>query len=93
MEVKIMPIIKDLQELGIKSNEPTKEKPVAHFRAGNLQTAVWKNNSEEGKEYATITLQRSYKDKHGEWKNTNVLRKSDLLTASYLLTKTFSALE
>lgn len=65
-------------------------KPVKRFRAGAVSAAIWENQSEKGS-YATISLQRSYKDKE-EWKNTRSLRVNDLPKAMLVLNSAFEYL-
>ena len=56
--------------------------PVYHLKAGGLQMAVWENESvnPDGSPglYYTITFERRYKDKNGEWQTTHSLRTQDL---------------
>jgi len=57
---------------------------------GTLSCTIWKNtNKDNGEEYFTYQLQRSYKDSSNEWKYTNTLRRQDLPTASILLERAF----
>lgn len=65
-------------------------KPIKKFRAGAVSAAVWENQGEKGS-YATISLQRSYKDKE-EWKNTSSLRVNDLPKAMLVLNRAFAYL-
>ena len=69
------------------SNTPQKK-----FRAGAISATVWKNHAiKEGKEveYLTISLDRNYQDKNGEWNSTNSLRINDLPRASLVLQKAY----
>lgn len=65
-------------------------KPVKRFRAGAVSAAIWENQSEKGS-FATISLQRSYKDKE-EWKNTSSLKVNDLPKAMLVLNQAFEYL-
>lgn len=65
-------------------------KPVKRFRAGAVSAAVWENVSEKGS-FATINLQRSYKDKD-EWKHTESLKTNDLPKAVLVLNQAFEYL-
>lgn len=67
-----------------KHNEPVFKK-----RAGALDVAAWKNESETG-EYLTFSFQRGYKDKLGEWQSTQSLRQQDLLVLAHLLTDAYA---
>ena len=78
------------------SYDAGKNAPEIKFSAGPIQATVWKNagHSKTGDdvEYRTITLQRRYKDKDGEWKSTNSMRLNDLPKASLVLQKAYEYL-
>ena len=65
--------------------------PEATIRAGGVKAVIWKNLSEGGKEYFTITLSRTYKD-GDDWKETNSYGRDDLVKARLVLDKTIEAL-
>lgn len=45
-------------------------RPVASFKQGGVEVAVWRNQTEKGEMYNT-TIRNSYKDdSSGEWKET-----------------------
>jgi len=48
--------------------------PVKKFRIGNVTASVWKNA-----DFFNITIQRSYRDEAGEWKNSDSYGQGDLL--------------
>lgn len=67
-------------------------KPERKFKAGAVSATVWKNEkTNNGQSFAffTITLERSYKDKNGEWQKTNSLRINDLPKAAMVLNKAY----
>ncbi len=70
--------------------------PEKKFRAGAISVTVWKNkgqsSSGEDVEYSTISIDRNYKDKNGEWKSTNSLKLNDLPKASVALQKAYEYL-
>lgn len=68
--------------------EKKKNAPVQKFRLGGLQLDVWENESEKG-QFLTMSFQRSYKDKDGEWQHTQSLRVNDLPVLSLLCQKAF----
>jgi len=72
------------------------KQPEKKFRAGPIQAAVWDNvaQSEDGqaRSYKTITFERSYKDKDGNWKSTHTLRTGDLPRLTLLATKAYEYL-
>lgn len=68
-------------------------KPIKKLSAGGVQAAVWqntrkRNDGEEYKEYS-VSLDRSYKDKNGEWQSTSSLRESDIPKAALLLNQAY----
>jgi hypothetical protein len=72
-------------------NSAKLNKPEIKFRAGGIAATVWKNQSKEG-EYRTVSFERSYKDKEGQWKTTSSLRLNDLPKACVVLNKAFEHL-
>jgi hypothetical protein len=77
-----------MKEEKISGNTPEKK-----FSTGVISATVWKNAgvTKEGKEteYRTISLQRRYQDKAGEWQTTNSLRINDLPRATLVLNKAY----
>ena len=67
--------------------------PEIKFRAGAICATVWKNDgvSKDGEatEYRTVSFERGYKDKNGEWKSTSSLRVNDLPRAALVLQKAY----
>ena len=63
--------------------------PEKKFRAGAICATVWQNNgqSKDGQptKYRTISVQRGYKNKEGEWQNTTSFRVNDLPRLSVVL--------
>jgi len=62
------------------------------FRAGAISATVWKNiTAKDGQvfDYNTISLDRSYKDPSGAWKNTASMRLNDLPKAALVLQEAF----
>ena len=64
-------------------------KPIKRFSDRLLSVCVWKNKgiSRDGEEteFHTVSVSRSYKDRNGEFKNTNSLRPDDLPAVRELL--------
>jgi hypothetical protein len=54
----------------------------AHY--GRVQAAVWRRES-EGRTAFSVSLTRSYKDKHDQWQRTTNLDEDDLLPAAKAL--------
>lgn len=70
--------------------------PVKRFSTGGIVVAVWKNRgtSTQGEEttFQTVSLERRYKDKDGQWQSTGSLRANDVPKASLLLGKAYEYL-
>ena len=72
-------------------------KPKKKFNAGAVSATVWENqatNKSTGNpvSYNTISLQRGYKDKDGNWKSTNSFRVADIPKAILVLQKAYEEL-
>jgi hypothetical protein len=73
-----------------KGNYPKKK-----YRAGGMTATVWTNTYvKDGKtgEYDTISLERVYQDKEGNWQSTNSLRLNDLPKVNVLMQKVYEDL-
>ena len=44
-------------------------KPIHEVRFGNVRVAIWANKGEEGRTFHNFSLERSYRDKEGNWQN------------------------
>ncbi len=67
-------------------------KPLRKFKAGGLSATIWENISQkEGQSivFNTVSFERSFKDKEGNWKSTSSLRVNDLPKASLVLQKAY----
>ncbi len=73
-----------------------KKSPEQKFKAGSVSATIWQNqgHDSEGKPtaYKTISFERSYLDKEGNWQTTNSLRVSDIPKAILVLTKAYEHL-
>jgi len=89
MNTKIVPQAQ--KELKTAGNFPEKK-----FRAGSITATVWLNKghrvSGEETEFKTISLERSYTNKEGQWQSTNNLRVNDLPKANVVLQRAFEYL-
>lgn len=77
----------------IKQEKPSM--PEKKFRAGAISATVWKNHGVkdgEIQDYSTVTFERAYKDKDGNWQSTNSLRVNDLPKAAVVLQKAYENL-
>ncbi len=73
-----------------KPNMPEKK-----FRAGSITATVWKNTAikdDKPVEYRTISFERNYTDKEGNWQTTNSLRVNDLPKAMLVIGKAYEYL-
>ena len=62
------------QPLSIAKNAPLKK-----FRAGNTTATIWLNEGKNGlPPMMSIALERSFKDKNGEWQHTSSFNLNDL---------------
>lgn len=67
--------------------------PEKRFSTGAIQATVWRNNTKskdgEAVEFRTISFDRRYKDKEGNWQSSKSLRIGDLPKAVVVLNKAF----
>ena len=82
-----------------QNSQPRAQKghgPLKSFKSGALQVTIWENENltNEGQVIAikSVTFERRYKDKNGEWKSTNNLKANDLPKAALLLSKAYEYL-
>jgi hypothetical protein len=79
-----------------QTNGNTGNLPEKKFRAGAIAATIWLNKGSrpdgEDSEYRTISLERNYKDKEGNWQSTNCFRVSDLPKAEVVLKKAYEYL-
>lgn len=70
-------------------------KPEATFKAGAVKASVFVNEVQTAKgkaSFRTVSLQRAYKDKEGQFKNTSSFRDDDLPKAILVLSKAYEHL-
>ncbi len=75
----------------METTNGTGKRPEMKFRAGAVSATIWRNETEKGS-YASVQLERSYKDGDDKWKNTGSLRLNDLPKAVLVLNKTYEYL-
>jgi len=66
--------------------------PVAKFRAGQISSAVWRNQIQVKGTAITVlkaTVQRRYKDKEGNWQSSGSFSRNEIPLAIYCLQKAF----
>jgi len=80
----------------IKTETVSGNLPEKKFSTGSLSATVWenqgKNKDGEDVSFRTVTFQRRYVDKQGDWQTTNNLRINDLPRASLVLQKAYEYL-
>ena len=66
--------------------------PVAKFRAGQISSAVWRNQIQiKGKVVMVLkaTVQRRYKDKEGNWQSSGSFSRNEIPLAIHCLQQAF----
>ncbi len=73
--------------------ENEKKLPEKKFRAGAIAATIWQNECQrkDGTPavFNTISFERGYKDKEGNWKSTSSLRVADIPRAVVVLNKAY----
>lgn len=81
----------------INANEAKNNLPEKKFSIGGISATVWRNEkvNSEGQpvSFRTVSFEKSYKDKQGEWKGTNTLRSNDLPKAALVLNKAYEYIQ
>lgn len=76
--------------------QETNNMPEKKFSTGGIVASIWLNHgkSKNGEvvSYKTVSLQRRYQDKDGNWQSTATLRLNDLPRASLVLQKAYEYL-
>ena len=76
---------------GDPSRKEDKMKPEKKYKAGSITASIWNNQATQGS-YKTILLERTYKDKDGNWKSTSSMRITDIPKAQLVLSKAYEDL-
>jgi hypothetical protein len=66
--------------------------PVAKFRAGQIASAVWRNEIQVKGKAVTIlkaTVQRRYKDRDGNWQSSGSFARNEIPLAIHCLQQAF----
>ena len=68
--------------------------PESVFRDGAVNCKVWRNEKkgDSGEQFYSITVSRSYKDKDGNWRETNSFSKQDAVKLPALTAKAYDDL-
>jgi len=76
-----------------EKQEKIKNAPVYKARAGTLEVSAWENEVKKGENSFTsynVTFKRGYKDKNGDWNDTQSLNVSDIPKLRELLRECFA---
>lgn len=60
--------------------------PEKTVKVGGIQLSIWENETPKGT-FCSITIDKSYKDKDGEWKRTKSFKATDLVKLQLGITK------
>lgn len=61
-------------------------KPVKQFRIGAVSVSVWKQEA-RGKTFNVASIDRSYRDKDGNWRRTNTFDLANLAAVKRLVNR------
>jgi len=68
--------------------ESTNGNVLTHIKVGGVVATIWRNEN-DGKVSLSVTLERTYRDRNGEWKKSRSFRQNDLPKALLALQKSF----
>lgn len=70
-----------------------KKHPEKKFKAGAITATIWLNHKEDDKgnktSFRTVSFEKNYMDKNGNWQSNNVLRVSDVPKGQLVLQKAY----
>jgi hypothetical protein len=76
--------------------DENKNKPIANFKVGAVRAAIWKNQrqNENGNSFESVkvVLDRTYKDRSGNYSSTHSLDANDIPKAIFALMKAYEYL-
>ena len=75
-----------------KTSTETAKPPVAKLQDGLLNLAIWERETDKGKFY-TVTHERRYRNKDGEWAGTQSLGEDDLLSMAELYRQAYKEIK
>ncbi|MFP4111378.1 MAG: hypothetical protein ACLFPQ_02715 [Candidatus Woesearchaeota archaeon] len=88
-----MEVINQNQNQNIGTGGASSNLPEKKFQIGGISATVWKNETtnKDGQpvSYRTVSFERNYRDKDGNWKPTSSLRINDIPKASLVLNKAY----
>ncbi len=68
--------------MSTNTTDSSTNKPVDRVMLGNVQLAIWRNTSQKGNVYYSVTPQTGYRDDKGDWQPSNSYSRDDLLVLS-----------
>jgi len=76
--------------------DENKNKPIANIKVGSVRAAIWKNQrqNENGNSFESVkvVLDRTYKDRSGNYSSTHSLDVNDIPKAIFALIKAYDYL-
>ena len=76
--------------------DENKNKPIANIKVGSVRAAIWKNQrqNENGNSFESVkvVLDRTYKDRSGNYSSTHSLDVNDIPKAIFALMKAYEYL-
>lgn len=66
-------------------SQSSNTQPIAKYRDGSLEIAIWKKVGEKGISYQTSGVIRSYKDQADQWQQTGSLSNGEIPRAIALM--------
>ena len=92
-QLSLRAIVEALKPQESKMTEENKgNSPAYEVRAGAVKATVWANEAEkDGKKWTnySVSIQRGYKDKKGEWQNTSSFNTSDVPKATSCMQRAY----
>jgi len=73
----------------LAKKQSNKVRPVEEVRFGNIKSAIWRNESQNGP-WFNVTLQRIYRNEDGEWTSIASFGRDDLLLLAKVANATHS---
>ena len=59
-------------------------KPVSKLRDGAISAAIWKNSTDDGKHFYSVTFSRTYTDDAGNAQSSDSFSSSEILRVAHL---------
>lgn len=79
-------------EIKSDKQEEKMNQPIKKYKAGSIRATVWENEVNNAGVYQTVSIERVYQDKEGNWKNTSSFRLNDLPKVNVVIQKIYQEL-